>query len=62
MIKTIMLTIEFVGEGDSKIIKRIVDTVPASDKEYPVTIKEFKTELDLLLLKFGDITIPGTSE
>jgi hypothetical protein len=57
MIKTLRVEIHCIAEGEEKVITRIVD-VDANPKP---TIQEIKTELDLLLAKFGDITIPGTS-
>lgn len=58
MIKTIRVAIEFIGEGNSKKGVMIVNV----DRKRPITIKEFNTELELLLLKFGDITIPEISD
>ena len=60
MVKTIMIEIKFIGEGEVKTYKRTIDNFGASD--FP-TIKEVKTEMDLMLARFNvDASIDGTSD
>lgn len=54
MIKTIVITIEFIAEGNSKKMIRIVDDIPDS-------IQIVKEDFDEFISKYGDFTIPGTS-
>ena len=58
MIKTLRVEIHCIAEGQEKVITRIVDV----DANPNPTIREIATELDLLLAKYGDAVIPGTSD
>ena len=58
MIKSINIKAHLIAEGDRRIVERIVDVEPNNW----FMIDEFKRELDKFLDKFGEITIPGTSD
>lgn len=58
MVKYIRVVATLGAEGEYKQIERII--TPEENDWF--SVQTFTTELDLMLNKFGDITIPGTSQ